>query len=250
VGPPYLSGGFVNDLLRLLIKLQDTDSHILEKRLFIDKVPLRIFEVDEPLKQAKSELEKIKQKNEALAKKKKEQEAKVDDVNEKTKKMKSRVTEIKTNKEYQAHLKEIEALEKEISNTEEKILIIMEDLDDSLKQQKEMEKKVAIEEEKINSFKRGLDQEVEKYENELALLMTERTNMLGLIEPDIYNTYMTLLDNGHGVAVTRAKNEICLGCNINMPPQLFVELKKNEEIIQCPQCRRILYYPEDTESGI
>ena len=250
MGPPYLSGGFVNDLLRLLIKLQDTDSHILEKRLFIDKVPLRIFEVDEPLKQAKSELEKIKQKNEALAKKKKEQEAKVDDVNEKTKKMKSRVTEIKTNKEYQAHLKEIEALEKEISNTEEKILIIMEDLDDSLKQQKEMEKKVAIEEEKINSFKRGLDQEVEKYENELALLMTERTNMLGLIEPDIYNTYMTLLDNGHGVAVTRAKNEICLGCNINMPPQLFVELKKNEEIIQCPQCRRILYYPEDTESGI
>ena len=250
MGPPYLSGGFVNDLLRLLIKLQDTDSHILEKRLFIDKVPLRIFEVDEPLKQAKSELEKIRQKNEALAKKKKEQEAKVEDVNEKIRKMKSRVSEIKTNKEYQAHLKEIETFEKDISATEEKILVIMEDLDSSMKQQKEMEKKVTIEEEKINSFKKELDQEVQKYEKELDLLMDKRANMVGLIEPDIYNTYLTLLDNGHGVAVTRARNEICLGCNMNMPPQLFVELKKNEEIIQCPQCRRILYHSEDTGPNI
>jgi predicted nucleic acid-binding Zn-ribbon protein len=29
---------------------------------------------------------------------------------------------------------------------------------------------------------------------------------------------------------------------MNIPPQLFVEIKKNEKIIQCPQCNRILYW--------
>jgi len=44
----HISGGLVKDLLKLLIDLQQKDSLILEKRRFIDKVPMRIFEVDEP----------------------------------------------------------------------------------------------------------------------------------------------------------------------------------------------------------
>ncbi|MEC4676888.1 MAG: C4-type zinc ribbon domain-containing protein, partial [Nitrospirota bacterium] len=81
---------------------------------------------------------------------------------------------------------------------------------------------------------------------ELNALMEERDRLSASIEPDIYKTYMTLLDSGNGLAVTTAKDEICQGCNMNMPPQLFVEIRNNEEIIQCPQCYRILYYPEET----
>ncbi|MEW6109014.1 MAG: C4-type zinc ribbon domain-containing protein [Nitrospirota bacterium] len=235
----------MKDILKLLIKLQDIDYNILDKRIFIDKVPSRIFEVDEPLKQAGAELDKIKQKNEALINKKKEKERALDDINDKITKMKSRASEIKTNKEYQAHLKEIEALGKEISDIEEEILLLMESLDDALKQQKEREEKVNIETEKINAFKKELDKEVERFEKELSRLKEERSKFIELIEPDVYNTYMTLLNSGNGVAVTRAKGEICLGCNMHVPPQLFVEIKKNEDIIQCPQCRRILYYSEE-----
>lgn len=231
----------MKDFLKLLIKLQEIDSHILEKRIFIDKVPMRIYEVDEPLKQARVMLEKIKQKNDTLAKKKHEKEVMLDDINEKLEKMKSRVSEIKTNKEYQAHLKEIDAMEKKIADIEEAILLIMEDLDDFLKQRKEKEEKVNIEEAKINAFKKELEQEVKKYEDELTLLKEDRDRLVGLIELDVYNTYMMLFNSGNGVAVIRAEDEVCLGCNMNMPPQLFVEIRKNEEIIQCPQCHRILY---------
>jgi predicted nucleic acid-binding Zn-ribbon protein len=47
--------------------------------------------------------------------------------------------------------------------------------------------------------------------------------------------------------VVEARDEICQGCNMNMPPQMFVELKKNAEIIQCLQCERILYWKEKSE---
>ena len=235
----------MKDLIKLLIRLQDIDTRILDKRLFIDKVPLRVFEVDEPLKEAKLELDRMKQKSDALGRKKRDKEKLLEEINEKIKKMKARATEIKTNKEYQAHLKEIESSEKEISGIEEEILMVMEDLDISLKQQKEKEAAVNIELEKINAFKKELDREVEQYEKELALLKQEREKMVAMIDPEAYSLYKTLIKSGNGTAVTGTRNEVCLGCNMNIPPQMFVEIRKNMEIIQCPQCRRILYYPED-----
>jgi predicted nucleic acid-binding Zn-ribbon protein len=238
----------VKDLIKLLIQLQDADSRILEKRTFIDAVPLRIREVDEPLKQASAELEKMKQKGGALLRKKQEKERALEEVQDKIRKMKARVSEIKTNKEYQAHLKEIEGSEAEISGIEEEILGVMEELDVAAKLQKEREEKLNDEIGKMNAFKKQLDLEAEKHERELSVLKEDRKNIVERLDPDVYKLYMTLLNTGNGRAVTRSRDEVCLGCNMHIPPQLFAEIRKNEEIIQCPQCRRILYFEEEQEA--
>ncbi len=235
----------MNDHLKHLIALQDTDSQILFKQRFIEKVPKRIHEVDEPLKKAQAELETIRQKSKGMAKKRNEQEAHLEDIHAKVDKMKSRVSEIKTNKEYQAHLKEIEVFQHEISEVEENILVLMEQLDDSVQQEKEKEDIVNREIEKINRFKKELDAEVQLHQQELAVLQENRQEHIRVLDGETYNIYMTLIETKQGVAVTRARNEICQGCNMHVPPQLFVELKKNKDIIQCPQCGRILYYAEE-----
>jgi hypothetical protein len=236
----------VKDLLKLLVDLQQRDSLILEKRRFIDKVPLRIFEVDEPLKKAKLELENIKKKNEAASRKKRDKESELSETQEKIRKMKARISDLKTNKEYQAYQKEIEGSEKGISAIEDVILQLMEEIDAASKEQKEKEAAVNAEIQKIDAFKAELDAEVAKNERELALLKQERGGVVARIDPDVYKTYMTiLLDSGDGVAVTTARNELCSGCDMNIPPQLYVEIRKNQEMLQCPQCRRILYVSEE-----
>jgi len=234
----------MKDLIRLLIQLQNLDSHILEKRAFIEKVPGRVHDVDEPLKLAKQDLEKMKQKTESLAKKKREKEQSLEEVNGKIAKMRARVSDIKTNKEYQAHLKEIEALEKEVSRVEEEILVGMEELDVGMKRQREKEQVLNEELAKMEVFKKQLDEEVREREKSLDSLKEDRSGVVSQLGPETYNLYRSLMQKGAGRAVTKAEDEICLGCNMNIPPQLFVEIRKNEEIIQCPQCRRILYYPE------
>ncbi len=239
----------MKDLIKHLVNLQETDSRLIEKRSFIEKIPLRIHEVDQPLRQAKMEFEKMKQKTEALSKKKRDKEQLLEETNEKIRKMKARVADLKTNKEYQAHLKEVEAFEKEIAAIEDEILVIMEELDAAMKQQKTKEGDVSREEEKLNAFKRELDKEVERYKDELSVLREERARLTGSIASDIYDKYMLLLKTGNGVAVTQAKDELCTGCNMNIPPQLYVEIRKNEEIIQCPQCLRILFYEGTDENG-
>ena len=236
----------MKDLLKLLVDLQQRDSLILEKRRFIDKVPLRIFEVDEPLKKAKLELENIKKKNEAALRKKREKESELSETQEKIRKMKARISDLKTNKEYQAYQKEIEGCEKGISAIEDVILQLMEEIDAVSKEQKEKEAAVNAEIQKIDAFKAELDAEVAKSGRELAALKQERAGVVARIDPEVYKTYMTiLLDSGDGIAVTTARNELCSGCDMNIPPQLYVEIRKNQEILQCPQCRRILYVSEE-----
>jgi len=235
----------VQDFLKLLVQLQQTDTRILEKKRFIDKVPLRVHEVDEPLRSAKAELEKIRQNIETVLKKKKEKETALEETQEKIRKMKARSTDLKTNKEYQAHLKEVESSEKEIAGYEDEILRVMVQLDSLVKEKTVREQSVKAEEEKILAFKKDLDADVARLEQELLQLKAEREHIVSRLEPDIYNTYLTLLRRGGGVALARAVDEICLGCDMNIPPQMFVQIRKNAELIQCPQCHRILFYAEE-----
>ncbi len=47
-----------------------------------------------------------------------------------------------------------------------------------------------------------------------------------------------------GIAIAEARAESCSGCYMSIPPQVYVNVKKNESIITCPNCNRILYYKE------
>ncbi|GAB4488940.1 MAG: C4-type zinc ribbon domain-containing protein [Thermodesulfovibrionales bacterium] len=234
----------MNEALQLLITLQQTDTRIIEKRRFIDTVPLRINEVDAPLKLAAQELEKVKQRNEGIAKKKRDKERAIEEISEKIKKMKARAGDIKTNKEYLAHQKEIESSEMEIRKLEDDILLIMEETEGALRDQKEREARVREETAKIDAFRKELESEVARHEETLAGLKKERAGIVARIDAELYKRYRFLLETCNGLAIARAANEICLGCDMNIPPQLYAEIKKNDEIHTCPQCRRILYYEE------
>jgi predicted nucleic acid-binding Zn-ribbon protein len=228
--------------LELLIKLQELDSLILNKQSIIDEMPLKISEAELPLKEGQAALEKIKQQKDLLGKKKRDKERELDDSNEKIKKLKARTTGIKTNKEYQAHLKEIESAEKELYGLEDKILLFMEEMDTSTQDIKLEEDRIKSEKKKLETFKEKLENEISEAEKELVSLKEARKKIVEGINRETYNLYIGLIESSGGIAVTEVKGEVCQGCNMNIPPQLYVEIKSNEEIIQCPQCRRILYY--------
>ncbi len=217
---------------------------MIEKKRYIDRVPLRISEVDEPFKKARASFETMKQKAEAAAGKKKDKDKALEDAQEKIRKMRARTSDIKNNKEYQAHLKEIEASEKEIALIEEQTLQIMTDIDALQKELQEFGENVKAEAEKIQGFKNGLEAEVAVLEQELGRMKDERAELVAQVDAETYSMYMKLLRNGRGVAVSRAEGNICLGCDMNIPPQLTLEIIKGSDLVQCPQCSRILYCGE------
>jgi predicted nucleic acid-binding Zn-ribbon protein len=118
----------------------------------------------------------------------------------------------------------------------------MEEMDTSSQVIKSEEDRIKSEKKKLEAFKEKLENEISEAEKELLSLKEARGKNVEGINRETYNLYMGLIESSGGIAVTEVKEEVCQGCNMNIPPQLYVEIKSNEEIIQCPQCRRILYY--------
>ena len=232
--------------LKLLMELQGIDTVIIEKSDIIETIPGKVTSVEQSLKDALSVYDGTKQKLDSLVKKKKDREQRLEDVNEKIKKLKARVSDIKTNKEYQAHLKEIESAEKDQRAVEDEVLVVMEALDTTQKDAKALEVKVQAEEEKINVFRKKLREDVEVIEREIDELRLRREEYVKALDSEAYTMYRKLFEAKRGLAVVETRGEVCRGCNMNIPPQLFVEIKKNEKIIQCPQCSRILYWKAET----
>jgi hypothetical protein len=243
----------VNENIPLLIELQKIDSQILSTRVRIKTIPGQIASEDSVLSKAKDAYEQAKQKHELLEKKKRDKEREIEEIQGKILKLRQRTTDIKTNKEYQAHLREIEKIEEEIRLREDEVLSLMESIEESSKAVGERKGLLGVERERIEGVTKELQKDVRHQEEILERLKESRKGIVSSIRKDIYKEYMELLKVGRGIAVVEAKGEICQGCNIHIPPQFFVEIKSTDEIFHCPQCRRILYYlkPEnEAETGL
>ncbi len=229
-----------------MIQLQQIDSKIRAIQRTIEDVPGKITEVESPLQESQNVLNRIKQQYEAFEKKKREKERALEDINDKINKLKMRTGEIKTNKEYQALLKEIKAVEDARSSIEDDILSAMEDADTLGKQIKTEEQNYRANKEKVEALKKDIENEKSETEKELLKVQGIREKVIEAVDSEVYDQYFMLLEICGGLAVIEVKDEICQGCNMNIPPQLFVELKKNEEIYNCPHCRRIIFYKNST----
>ena len=112
----------MNEQLKNLIELQQIDLKIIDLNNLIGDIPTRIAAAELPLNDSQRALRAGKEKLESLEKRKRDRERALDETGEKVRKLKARTSEIKTNKEYQALLTEIESVEKEQYAVEDGIL--------------------------------------------------------------------------------------------------------------------------------
>ncbi|MCZ7587125.1 MAG: C4-type zinc ribbon domain-containing protein [Deltaproteobacteria bacterium] len=45
-----------------------------------------------------------------------------------------------------------------------------------------------------------------------------------------------------GVAIVKADGGVCQGCNMSVAPRIINTLQRNEELVFCSNCQRILYW--------
>lgn len=229
--------------LQKLIELQELDQTILQRTMKIEtEIPASISEISKLSEKFRKEAESSRQKLIELEKRKKQKERELEDFEERIKKLKARTPEIKTNKEYQALLSEIEKAEKEKLKIEDEILNLMELTEQVRQEIKAQEGEFKKKEAELESRKKELLTLKEEMEKSLEELRLRRSALLEEIETGDYELYMSLIEKGRGLAVAVALDSVCQGCYLNIPPQLYVEIRKNDKLIQCPQCKRILYW--------
>ncbi|MCR2044931.1 zinc ribbon domain-containing protein [Anaerosalibacter massiliensis] len=137
--------------------------------------------------------------------------------------------------------KESEVIRDDINKLEIDMLSIMEDMDE-IRQEIE---KIKIEHDKNKErFKESI-LEYEKITNELREEARKEMDFIydisSKIEKDIYEKYSSIKEN-KGYAIAVIKEDECSGCHVIIPIFLLDKVKAKEEIVQCENCRRILYY--------
>ncbi len=201
--------------------------------------------LDERQKIEKERIQKEKEKIESLEKTRRQKEGHLNLEQEKIKKAEGRMSEVKTNKEYQAMLSEIDTIKEANSRIEEEILQVMDEVDELKKDLSKREREVGVSVEKIEA-ERGKLKEKMAYDDNIWNEQMERREVLSKeIESKLFKLYNTLKEKRQGVGVVNVKNETCQGCFVNVPPQMFIEVQKNNALIRCPNCNRILYWDGD-----
>jgi len=152
----------------------------------------------------------------------------------------SNLKEIKTQKEYQAVSKEISGAKKLIADLEDQILQkinAMEELSgDILKNESdlsELEGNVAVQQGEVQG-------RVVSLESGIAADAAAREKAIKGLPASALKRYAKLRSQRKGIAVVEAKEGNCMGCNMQLPPQLYNTLFRADDVITCPHCQRIL----------
>ncbi len=234
----------MNEQLKLLIELQDLDTEIVSIVDNIELLPRKFSQFEVPLKEARTSLESINKKAEVLNKKKHDKDLELDEVQDKIDKLKARSSDIKTNKEYEAHRKEIEVFENNIYKIEDEILVLMEEIEASAGNMRKEEEIVRKAEDEFKKQEKIIEEEKNRLNSEIEVYKARRNDFVTRIDKELYDQYMQKFDRLGGLAVVQVRNEICLGCNTNIPPQLYNDIKETGKTYTCYYCKRFLYYLE------
>jgi predicted nucleic acid-binding Zn-ribbon protein len=231
--------------LRLLYRLQQTDTRIDKIYLLRGELPLEVQDLEdeiEGLNTRIAHLEKDIKDGEAFIAQKK-----IDIESSKAliEKYEAQRNNVKNNREYDSLSKEIEFQSLEIELAEKKI-------NDTGKQL--VEKKNALVEATavlegrsvdLDNKRKELETIIEETQKEEEMLLKQSEELQEQIEPRMLNAYKKVRSNlRNKMAVVTVKRDACGGCFNKIPPQRQLDIALSKKIIVCEYCGRILISPE------
>ena len=232
----------MNAELERVIALQRLDStaHDAERRLAEE--PARQQALDARIEAARTQLTAAKERLAANQTARRAIEKDVAMHQSRLSKFREQAMAVKTNQEYHAVQHEIAFAQNEIKTLEDKILDLMMEADELTATVKNAETALAGEQKRVQSEKQALSAERTQTEALLARVRGERASLVAALSPQVLALFETVSKRRNGVAVAEARDGICTICHVRLRPQVFNTVRRNEEIVQCDSCQRILYF--------
>jgi predicted nucleic acid-binding Zn-ribbon protein len=239
----------VLEQLELLLGLQAIDAELSGLLAADESLPRRISELERQkteagakAEQKERELEELNLKRSKLELDLKSRTAKLEDLD-------SKRSSIKTNEEFRALLHEIDFVTKEISQTEDVILEILEEAERLSSELEEARKQEA-------EIRRATDERIETLERErtslsdaIAIKKDERKRLSYRVEEGMLGRYERILQSKGDFAVAQIVDSACSGCRKRLPPQTLIEIRSGRRLVECDGCGRILVWIRGGSGG-
>lgn len=241
------NGVKLSERLKALLLIQSVDDRFDKIRKEREETPKEIKKLKEDFDFLKKTIEQDLSRLEELKKERRKAEKELEEIELKLQKSKVKLDEVKSNKEYQAVLKEIEDLKELTFQKEEVVIKWMEEIEIQEKEcanndlrGQESQKEYKGKEEEFSQRMKDLDKEFQSL-NEEKLKLSQK------VDKDLLGKYDSLRMHFKGQVVAAVIDAVCQGCHLGIPPQQYNELIKGDSPQSCPNCNRIIYWEDDRE---
>jgi predicted nucleic acid-binding Zn-ribbon protein len=228
--------------LQRLIELQDIESRAAVASKAIAEAPGRIASLDALLQSATASLAAAKQSLTDNQTHRRSIDKDLISAQQRQEKYKEQLMSVKTNDEYRAMQHQIEAVGAEVLQHEERVLVSMMEADEVNAAIKKAESALKAAQSKVAAERGAIENEAKTNQATLAELNAARARLIGALEnKGVIDTFQRIA-KVRGTAVARAEGERCTVCQVRLRPAVFAEVRKNDSIVQCDSCNRILYF--------
>jgi len=231
-----------------LVKLQKIELEMSKIRAKLSKVNQRFEELDGKQLNLKQMVEQhestIKEMNRQYRAYESDAQTNLDRI----KKSEAKLNSVKTNKEYQSSLKEIDDLKEKNSKLEDEMIEFLERIEEADKGLKAKITAYSAVKTQIKTEKETIEKEAQEGRRQLAKLDAEWKTVSGGIDAELLATFNRIKTNQtNKVGIVAVKDAVCQGCHMNIPPQLYNELQRGDKLQRCPICERIIYWKDEKE---
>jgi predicted nucleic acid-binding Zn-ribbon protein len=233
----------VQDQFLLLTTLQQLDDrlHMLTEEQ--KKLPQQLQPYEQACLDLQTQLTSVQTAMEEVDRQRRALERQLDSDQGQLGKTQSKLREVKTNKEYSAVLTEIATGKQRIAALEDHILELME----LAEQHRETLHRQAQQVEQATQELASQQQKIEKTRQAVIEQITtqgmERQQVVSRLDAKFYALYQRLATQRHGLVVVHVHDGTCGGCHLKVQPQLVSEIRRQDTLLTCPHCQRILLWP-------
>jgi uncharacterized protein len=241
-------GGSMDDNLKRLVALQDIDKEVLAFKHEIERI-------EQELKDAESELSDDQQildekHKELMLYKQQRMDLNLDWETAKVEleKLKKMSLQVKTNKEYQDILRDIDHKKSEIDEMVEDILMQDEKIEKLEAEYRDIESELNKNKAGIDGLKNQLRDQIEINNEKIEALRIKIQDIKKSIPDRILRQYIRIQQgsNSGGIAlVAILRDGTCGGCYGSLPIQKIVNIKESGSFGMCEMCGRLIYFSEE-----
>lgn len=236
----------VRQQITALVKLQGVELDIRKIKQTLSQVDRITAELDARLHEFTTAVENSQNRIQELMKTSRTLDSELQISQGRISKSQEKLRSVKTNKEYQSGLKEIEDLGAIVSKIEDEILAGMEQIESAQEELKGRQARVAAQAGLIRAEKEGVLQEAREAQGALQRMEAEAARLSDQAAPEALALYRRVkAKKADGVAIVCVCDSVCRGCNVNIPPQMYNELQRVDRLKNCPNCERIIYWEEE-----
>lgn len=225
-----------------LIILQQVDDEILVLEDEIAKAPLELSDLEAQMAQFAERRAQIDERIDLLKSQKKKLASEIEDDGSRIRKSKNKLMLVGNTKEYHAMMREMDSLEKLNRMREEEQAAVEEEFVRQNEATEALTEEMSGVKEQYDTLKTTLDQRLDEANKRLEGLVRKRKKACKVVPPPILGRYEFIRERMENPVIVPVAEAVCHGCHIMIPPQIFNDLQKGQQILSCPNCQRLIYW--------